>query len=43
MPRAMVMKERTEVRPTFIMKRGRYDDPGEEVTRNTPEFFPAMK
>ena len=43
MPRAMVMKERTEVRTTFIMKRGRYDDPGEEVTRNTPEFFPAMK
>ncbi len=42
-PRAMVMKERSDVRPTHIMKRGRYDDPGEEVTRNTPEFFPAMK
>ncbi len=43
MPRAMVMKERSTVRPTYVMKRGRYDDPGEKVTRNTPEFFPAMK
>mgnify|MGYP001175912873 CR=1 FL=1 len=43
MARAMVMKERRDVRPTFIMKRGRYDDPGEKVTRNTPGFFPPMK
>jgi len=42
-PRAMVMKERKEVRPTHIMKRGQYDDPGELVTRDTPEFLPAMK
>ena len=43
MSQAMVMRERKEVRPAHIMKRGRYDDPGEEVTRNTPEFLPAMK
>jgi hypothetical protein len=43
MPRAMVMKERSEIRQTFLRKRGRYDDPGEEVTRNTPAFFPPMK
>jgi hypothetical protein len=43
MPLAMVMKERSKIRPTHVMKRGRYDDPGEEVTRNTPEFFPPMK
>ena len=42
-PQAMVMKERKEVRPTHIMKRGQYDDPGELVTRDTPEFLPAMK
>jgi hypothetical protein len=42
-PQAMVMKERKEVRPTHIMKRGQYDDPGELVARNTPEFLPAMK
>ena len=41
--RAMVMKERTEIRPTYIMNRGRYDDPGEPVSRNTPEFLPPMK
>ncbi|MBT6851692.1 MAG: DUF1549 domain-containing protein, partial [Opitutae bacterium] len=42
-PRAMVMKERKEVRPTHVMKRGQYDDPGELVTRNTPEFLPELK
>ncbi|MEC7863110.1 MAG: DUF1553 domain-containing protein [Verrucomicrobiota bacterium] len=42
-PLAMVMKERNEVRPTHIMKRGQYDDPGELVSRNTPEFLFPMK
>jgi hypothetical protein len=42
-PRAMVMKERQEERPAHIMKRGQYDDPGEEVVRNTPGFLPALK
>lgn len=40
---AMVMKERDDVRPAFIMNRGQYDDPGEPVERNVPEFLPAMK
>jgi len=43
MVKAMVMKERGEVRKTHLMKRGRYDDPGEEVTRNTPAFLPPLK
>jgi hypothetical protein len=43
MPRAMVMKERSEVRRTFLRKRGQYDDPGEEVTRDTPAFFHPLK
>ena len=43
MVKAMVMKERGEVRKTHLMKRGRYDDPGEEVTRNTPAFLPPLR
>ena len=42
-PRAMVMKERKDIRPTHIRIRGEYDAPGELVTRNTPEFLPALK
>ena len=42
-PRAMVMRERKEVRPTHLRKRGQYDNPGELVTRNTPEFLPPLK
>jgi len=42
-PRAMVMKERKQVRPTHIRIRGEYDAPGELVTRNTPEFLPPLK
>lgn len=42
-PHAMVMKERDEVRPTFILNRGEYDSPGEQVQRNTPQFLPPLK
>ena len=42
-PKAMVMKEREKVRPTFVLERGQYDAPGEEVKRNTPQFLPPMK
>lgn len=42
-PKAMVMKERPTVRPTFLLKRGQYDDPGEEVPRDTPGFLPELK
>ena len=42
-PRAMVMKERKQVRPTHVRIRGEYDAPGELVSRNTPEFLPALK
>ena len=43
MPRAMVMRERKEIRPTHIRIRGQYDDLGELVERNTPEFLPPLK
>ena len=42
-PMAMVMRERKEVRETRIRKRGQYDDPGEVVERNAPEFLHPMK
>jgi len=38
-PLALVMKERPDVRPAYILKRGAYDQPGEEVSRNTPAFL----
>ncbi|MFT5857511.1 MAG: hypothetical protein ACI8XO_004772, partial [Verrucomicrobiales bacterium] len=41
-PKAMVMKERSEVRPTFVMERGDYEKPGAPVTRNTPAFLPPL-
>jgi hypothetical protein len=42
-PRAMVMKERAEIRPAFLMNRGQYDDPTDEVPRDTPGFLPPLK
>jgi hypothetical protein len=38
-PVSLVMKERSDVRPAHILIRGVYDQPGEEVTRNTPAFL----
>ncbi len=42
-PIALVMKERAVARTAFILKRGAYDQPGEEVARNTPAFLPPLK
>ena len=41
-PATLVMKERSEVRPTHILIRGAYDQPGERVQRDTPECLPPM-
>ncbi|TWT75186.1 DUF1553 domain-containing protein [Allorhodopirellula solitaria] len=41
--RAMVMKERSEVRPTYVRTRGQYDVLGEQVTRGTPGFLPPLE
>ena len=38
----MVMKERSEIKKR-IMNGGQYDDPGEIVQRNTPEFLHPLK
>ncbi len=42
-PGAMVMKERADVRPTFILNRGQYDSPGDPVERDTPAFLPPLQ
>ena len=41
-PVTLIMKEREEVRPTHILVRGAYDQPGELVERNTPAFLPPI-
>ena len=42
-PISLVMKERPDVRPAYILKRGAYDQPGEVVSRNTPAFLPPLE
>lgn len=41
-PTTLVMEEGREPRPTFILMRGAYDKPGEQVVANTPAALPAM-
>ncbi|WP_442512236.1 DUF1553 domain-containing protein [Novipirellula sp. SH528] len=41
--KVMVMKERGDVRETFILVRGQYDAPGEKVERDVPGFLPPLK
>ncbi|NOY40725.1 MAG: DUF1553 domain-containing protein [Planctomycetes bacterium] len=38
----MVMKELPEPRPTFLLERGAYDAPGEQVTRDAPASLGPM-
>lgn len=41
--KAMVMREREEIRETRVLVRGQYDQPGELVERGTPAFLPPLK
>jgi hypothetical protein len=41
-PTTLVMDEMTQPRPTFILMRGAYDKPGEQVSANTPAILPSM-
>lgn len=41
-PAAMIMKERAEPRPSYILIRGEYDKFGEQVERGTPAFLPPL-
>jgi hypothetical protein len=42
-PTTLVMEEMKEARPTFMLIRGAYDKPGEQVTAATPAVLPAME
>jgi len=42
-PTTMIMRERTEMRPAYVYRRGLYDQPGESVQRRTPQALPPMK
>lgn len=41
-PTVMVMGEMEEPRPTHILMRGQYDQPGEQVKAATPDFLPPL-
>lgn len=42
LPTTMVMREIAAPRDTFILARGEYDKPGEQVTAATPAFLPPL-
>jgi hypothetical protein len=42
LPAAIVMVERQKPKDTFILMRGAYDKPGEQVTAATPAVLPAL-
>jgi mono/diheme cytochrome c family protein len=41
-PSSLVFKERAEPRPAYILKRGEYDQHGEQVGRDVPGFLPPL-
>jgi hypothetical protein len=41
-PTTLVFKERADVRPAYILKRGDYDKKAEKVERATPAFLPPL-
>ena len=41
-PTTLIMRERQEVRPTAILMRGQYDQPGEPVEPGVPSLFPQQ-
>ncbi len=42
-PTVMVMADSAAPRPTFVLKRGAYDAPGEPVTPGTPGILPPLR
>ncbi len=42
-PTVMVFQEREDVRPTYLLKRGAYDAPGEEVQPGVPSVLPPLQ
>jgi mono/diheme cytochrome c family protein len=41
-PATLIFKERATSKPAFILKRGEYDQRGEQVGRETPKFLPPL-
>ncbi|MBY0374915.1 MAG: DUF1553 domain-containing protein, partial [Bryobacteraceae bacterium] len=41
-PTVMIMQERPEVKPAFVLNRGQYDRPGDRVERDTPKSLPPL-
>jgi mono/diheme cytochrome c family protein len=41
-PATLVFKERTTSKPAYVLKRGEYDQRGEQVVRETPKFLPPL-
>jgi hypothetical protein len=42
-PSLMIMEETRRPRPTFLLKRGAYDAPGEKVERGVPATLPPLR
>ncbi|MGE0145277.1 MAG: DUF1549 and DUF1553 domain-containing protein [Planctomycetota bacterium] len=42
-PTSLVMRERAEMRPSHMLRRGEYDKRGDAVARAVPEFLPPMR
>jgi mono/diheme cytochrome c family protein len=41
-PTTMVMSEADQPRTTHVLRRGQYDDPGDQVAASTPSFLPPL-
>src|SRR5262249_19064210 len=41
-PTTLVFKERADIRPAYLLKRGEYDRKGDQVERATPSFLLPM-
>jgi hypothetical protein len=41
-PITFIMADLPEARESFVMERGQYDNPGEKVSRDVPEFLPPL-
>jgi len=42
-PETLVFNDLSTMRESFVMERGAYDRPGEQVTRGTPAFLPPLQ
>jgi len=42
LPTTLIMRERDERRPAHVLMRGQYDQPGEEVQPDVPDFLPPL-